>query len=238
MISYVGNEPDCIMIMLQSAGTWMFDEKGNPNLANNYVLKKAVKVYSDMIRDGVCLNATDWNNYIATINGGQAASAINGCWLVGSICAQEDQRGKWAIVNTPRLADVPNAVNYSNQGGSSWIIMANSKHQDVAADFLNSTFAGSKELYETILPSSGAIATWLPAAESSVYDQPNEFFGNQKIYKDIVEYSGHIPQVKYGVFNYEARDAVGVAVANILQGKSIDEALKEAQKNVEFQMGY
>jgi len=238
LLSYVGNEPDCIMIMLQSCGVWMFDEKGAPTLANNDVLKKAVKVYSDMIRDGVCLQATDWNNYIATINGGQVASAINGCWLVGSICAQKDQAGKWAIVNTPKLAGVSTAVNYSNQGGSSWMIMSNSKHIDVAADFLNKTFAGSKELYETILPSSGAISTWLPAADSPVYDQPNEFFGNQKIYKDIVEYSGHIPQVKYGVYNYEARDAVGVAVSKILQGTSIDEALKEAQKTVEFQIGY
>ena len=238
LISYVGNEPDCIMIMLQSAGTWMFDEKGNPNLSSNEVLKKAVKVYSDMIKDGVCLNVTDWNAYIASINNGSAASAINGCWLIGSICAQSEQEGKWAIVNTPRLGDVPNAVNYSNQGGSSWMVMANSKNAATAFDFLGKTFAASKELYDTILPTSGAIATWLPAAESSVYDQPNAFFGGQKIYQDIVSYSKNIPQVKYGVFNYEARDAVGVAVAKILQGATIDDALKEAQKNVEFQMGY
>ena len=238
LISYVGNEPDCIMIMLQSAGKWMFDEKGKPNLTSNPVLEKAVKVYSDMIKDGVCLNVTDWNAYIASINNGNAASAINGCWLIGSICAQSEQAGKWAIVNTPRLGDVDNAVNYSNQGGSSWLIMANTKNPDVAKDFLNKTFAGSKELYDTILPTSGAIATWLPAAESSVYDQPSEFFGGKKIYSDIVSYSKNIPLVKYGVFNYEARDAVGVAVAKILQGTSIPDALKEAQKNVEFQMGY
>ncbi len=238
LISYVGNEPDCIMIMLQSAGTWMFDEKGKANLANNAVLEKAVKVYSDMIKDGVCLNVTDWNAYVASINNGSAASAINGCWLIGSIMSQSEQAGKWAIVNTPRLSDVPNAVNYSNQGGSSWMVMANSKNAERAMDFLNKTFAASKELYDTILPTSGAISTWLPAAESSVYDEPSAFFGGQKIYKDIVEYSGHIPQVKYGIFNYEARDAVGVAVSKILQGTSIPDALKEAQKNVEFQMGY
>ncbi|HAH63435.1 MAG TPA: ABC transporter substrate-binding protein [Treponema sp.] len=237
LISYVGNEPDLIMIMLQSAGTWMFDQDGNPYLSNNDVLKKAVSIYAEMIKTGVCLTVTDWNAYIASINNGTVASAINGCWLVGSISAVKEQAGDWTIVNTPKLSNVKNAVNYSNQGGSSWMVMANSKNPDVATDFLNKTFAGSKELYNTILPSSGAIATWAPAADADAYKQPVAFFGNQKIYIDIVEYSKHIPQVKYGVFNYEARDAVGVAMTKIIAGTSIDDALKEAQKNVEFQMG-
>ena len=60
-----------------------------------------------------------------------------------------------------------------------------------------------------------------------------------KIYKKIVEYSGKIPQVKYGVFNYEARDAIGVAMSGILNGSlTVDSGLAEAQKNVEFLMGY
>ena len=238
LISYVVSEPDCIIIMMQSAGTWMFDEKGKANLANNAVLEKAVKVYSDMIKDGVCLNVTDWNAYVASINNGSAASAINGCWLIDSIMSQSEQSGKWAVANTPRLSGVPNAVNYSNQGGSSWLVMSNSKHAEIAMDFLNKTFASSKELYDTILPSSGAISTWLPAADSSVYDEPSAFFGGQKIYKDIVEYSKHVPSIRYGLFNYEARNAVGVAVSKILQGSSIADALNEAQKNIEFQMGY
>lgn len=239
LISYVGNEPDCIMIMLQSCGKWLFDENGKPALANNPVLKKSVELYADMIKAGVCETVTDWNAYVATINNGTVASTINGCWIVGTICTVPDQAGKWAVVNTPKVDGVDTAVNYSNQGGSSWMVMSSSKHADVAADFLGATFGGSKALYETILPSSGAIATWLPAADSDVYVQPNAFFGGQKIYKDIVEYSGKIPQVKYGVFNYEARDAIGVAMAGILSGeKSIDAALAEAQKNVEFLMGY
>jgi len=239
LISYVGNEPDCIMIMLQSCGKWLFDDAGNPYLANNDVLKKCVALYAEMIKAGVCETVTDWNAYVASINNGSVAGTINGCWMVGSISAQADQKGKWAIVNTPKVDGVSSAVNYSNQGGSSWLVFNSSKNADVACDFLNATFAGSKALYETILPSSGAIATWLPAASSPAYDEGNAFFGNQKIYKDIVEYSGHIPQVKYGVFNYEARDAIGVAMAGILSGeKSIDQALLEAQKNVEFLMGY
>jgi len=238
MVSYVGNDPDCIMIMLQGAATWMFDKDGKPFIVGNDVLKKAVTIYSKMIKDGICLTVPDWNAYVASVNNGTVASAINGCWMVGIISSVKDQTGKWTVVNTPKLADVPGSVNYSSQGGSSWMVMANSKNPDTAMDFLNKTFAGSVELYNTILPSSGAIGTWGPAAGAEAYGKPNDFFGGQKIYTDIVEYSKHIPQVKYGVFNYEARGAVGVAVAKIIQGTSIDAALQEAQKNLEFQMGY
>ncbi len=236
MISYVGNDPDFVMVVLQSAGTWFFDESGKVNIAKNPALIEGLKVYADMVADGTCLAVPDWNAFVASVNNGQVASSIDGSWMVGIISSQADQSGKWAVTNTPRLT-VPGAKNSSSQGGSSWMIMANSKHQDVAADFLAKTFAGSKELYETILPSSGAISTWLPAASSSAYENGNPFFGGQKIYKDFLSYSNDIPRVKYGIYNYEARSEVGVAVADILKGSSVEDALAKAEKNVKFIMG-
>ena len=127
------------------------------------------------------------------------------------------------------------ATNYSSQGGSSWMVMANSKNPDVAMDFLNKTSTGSVELYDTILPTSGAIATWAPATDAPNYKKGNDFFGGQIIFADFVEYSTHVPRIKYGVYNYEAREQVGVAVSNILEkGMSLEAALKGAQEQVEF----
>ena len=236
MISYVGNDPDFVMVALQSAGTWFFDENGKANIAKNPALIEGLKIYSDMVADGTCLAVPDWNAFVASVNNGQVASSIDGSWMVGIISAQADQAGKWALTNTPRLS-VQGAKNSSSQGGSSWMIMASSKNQDVAADFLNKTFAGSKELYETILPTSGAISTWIPAASSQGYESGSDFFGGQKIYKDLVNYSNDIPRVKYGVYNYEARAEVGVAVSDILKGSSVEDALAKAEKNVKFIMG-
>jgi lactose/L-arabinose transport system substrate-binding protein len=233
MISAVGNENDIVPLMLQSAGTWFFDDQGKANISGNGVLKQAVQVYKDMVEAGIILLVADWNAYIASLNNGTVASTINGCWIVGSISAEKSQEGKWAVTNTPRL-NTTGGVNYSSVGGSSWVILANSKYPDKAADLLNKTFAGSTELYETILPSSGAIATWLPASESPLYGQPNAFFGGQKIYEDILAYAGKVPMIKYGSFNYEARDAVARALADIVQGTPIDTALAAAQRNVEF----
>jgi lactose/L-arabinose transport system substrate-binding protein len=116
------------------------------------------------------------------------------------------------------------------------MVLASSKNSDVAIDFLAHTFAGSVELYETILPSSGALATYLPAGDSDVYNQPHDFFGGQAIYADITDYAAKVPQVKYGVYNYEAREAVGTAITRILSGTDMDTALQEAEEAVKFLM--
>lgn len=234
MISAVGNENDLVPAMLQSAGAWFFDEAGNVNIANNAALKEAARVYKGMVDAGVIMLVADWNAYIASLK--NVASTVNGCWIIGSITANADQSGKWVVATTPRL-DIPGGTNYSSVGGSSWLVMANSKNPSVAMDFLNATFAGSAQLYDTILPSSGAIATWLPASKSSVYGEPSAFFGGQKIYTDIVDYAGKVPRIKFGIFNYEARNSVALALADIVKGTPIDTALEKAQKDTEFLIG-
>jgi lactose/L-arabinose transport system substrate-binding protein len=237
MLSTVANSPSFIMIALQGSGSWFFKPDGTLYMKDNPVLKSAIGVIRDMVNGGVLTMVADNAAYIASLNSGTAASTINGCWILASIEQQKDQSGKWAMVNTPKLGSISSSGNYSSQGGSGWVVMANSKNPNVAFDFLNKTFAGSVELFETILPSSGAISTWLPAADSPVYSKPIDFFGGQKIFSDLMSYADKIPKVKYGVFNYEARDAAAVALTDVLQGKSVDDALANAEKNVSFLMG-
>lgn len=237
LVSAVAESPDLIMIMLQSAGSWLFDENGDVYIADNDVLKEVIEVYVELVKSGVLVQVNDWEQYISSFNSGTVAGTINGCWIIGSIVAQTEQKGLWRVTNTPRLEKAPNATNYSNQGGSSWMVLANSEHPEVAIDFLAHTFAGSVELYETILPSSGALATYLPACESDIYNEPHEFFGGQAIYADITEFASRVPQVNYGVYNYEAREAVGTAITQVLAGADIDAALMEAEETVKFLMG-
>ena len=136
----------------------------------------------------------------------------------------------------PSLTGVDNATNYSNNGGSSWAVTANCKKTDLATDFLNSTFAGSVDFYASILPSSGAIATWTPAATADVYSDPSDFFGGDTVFKKIVDYSANVPSNNTGVYYYEARDAVAVAITNVMNGADIDSELANAQATVESYM--
>ena len=236
MLTAQAGSPDQIMEMLQSCGASLFTEDGSVNIADNEELKEVVDIYTQMVKDGTLVEVTDWDQYVASLNNGTAVSAMNGCWIMASVTAKEDQSGKWAITNMPKLDKAANATNYSNNGGSSWAISSNCKDVDLAADFLNSTFAGSTELYDDIIQ-KGALATWAPAGESDVYNQEVEFWGGDKVYAKIVDYATKTPSNITGAFYYDARDAVGTALSNIIQsGVDRDDALKEAQETAEFTM--
>lgn len=91
---------------------------------------------------------------------------------------------------------------------------ANSKNYALANDFLAATYGGSVKFYETILFSSGALATYLPAGDSDVYAQPSEFFGGQKVFADITAYAAKVPSTATGVY-YTRRDAVATATTQV-----------------------
>jgi len=237
LLTQQAGSTDIIMMMIQSVGASCFTEDGKANIVDNEAVKKAVEIYSQMVKDGTLLEVTDWDQYVASINNGTVAGVINGCWIMATVTAQDDQSGKWAITNMPKMEGVGEASNYSNNGGSSWAVTSNCKKPDVAVDFLKSTFGGSTELYDDLI-SKGALATWAPAGDSDVYNQEVPFFSNDKVYAKIVDFATKTPSNVTGPFYYDARDAIGVALSQITQqGTDIGTALQEAQDTVDFTMG-
>src|SRR5690606_14409822 len=174
-------------------------EEGNPTLADNAVLRDVVEVYKELLDKGVMTEVNSWDEYIGTLVNDNVASTINGIWIIGSIQGAEDQSGKWGITNLPKLDGVSSATNYSANGGSSWAL-SSSGNSELAADFLAETFAGSTELYDTILPKAGAVANWIPAAGSDVYAEPSEFFGGKPIFQQVVEYGAQVPSNNTGAY--------------------------------------
>ncbi|MDR1549358.1 MAG: extracellular solute-binding protein [Hungatella sp.] len=237
LLSCTAGESDLIMIMLQSAGGSLFDKDGNPSMVGNDKLKKVIETYVSLVKSGVLVEVNDWDQYVGTMTNSTAAGTINGCWIMASIQTAEDQSGNWAITNIPKLEGVDGTTNYSNNGGSSWAVTAGSKNPELAADFLSKTFAGSVPFYETILPKSGALATYLPAADSKVYGEPQEFFGGKPVYAQITEFASKVPSNNTGVYYYEARDAVATAITHVVTGADIDAEIKTAEDTVKFAMG-
>ncbi|MCR5627632.1 MAG: extracellular solute-binding protein [Lachnospiraceae bacterium] len=237
LFSTQAGSADIIMQMMQSAGASIWNDDGTPNIANNATLKTCMETYKMLFDSGVMATANSWDEYIATFTSGKTLGTINGCWILASVQSAEDQSGKWSMTNMPSLAGVNGATNYSNQGGSSWFITSNCKNVELASDFFAKTFAGSVELYETILPTAGALSTWTPAGDSDVYAQPSEFFGGQAIFKDITDYASKVPQWDMGVYYTEANTALATAVTNVVNGGNIDEELQTAEDTVNFDMG-
>jgi lactose/L-arabinose transport system substrate-binding protein len=236
LLSAQAGSGDLVQMIMKSCGANLFDADGKPTIANNDALKKAMDIQNQLIAAGILTQVTSWDEYIGTLNKGTAAATINGCWILASIQTADDQSGKWDITDMPKLTGVDGATNYSNNGGSSWAVSTNCKNVQLAEDFLSKTFAGSVDLYNTILPSSGAIATYAPAAKAPAYGEAQEYFGGDAIYSKIVDYSSKIPATNTGVYYYEALDAISTALTNVINGSDIDSELATAQQTVEFAM--
>lgn len=237
MLSGQADSPDMVMEMLQSAGASLFDKDGKPAMTDNAALKECISIYQKMVEEGVYYEVNNWDDYVSSITTGQVAGVINGNWISATIMGMKDTSGKWAITNMPKLIETPNATNYSNNGGSSWYITSNCKNKDLAIDFLKSTFAGSVKLYENILPTTGAIGTYAPAADSTAYQEPQEFWNNQPIFAKIVDFALKTPTNNTSPYYYDGRNAIGTQIQNIMNGADVDQAIADAQAEVEFTMG-
>lgn len=237
MLSGQADSPDMVMEMLQSAGASLFDKDGKPAMTDNAALKECISIYQKMVEEDVYYEVNNWDDYVSSITTGQVAGVINGNWISATIMGMKDTSGKWAITNMPKLIETPNATNYSNNGGSSWYITSNCKNKDLAIDFLKSTFAGSVKLYENILPTTGAIGTYAPVADSTAYQEPQEFWNNQPIFAKIVDFSLKTPTNNTSPYYYDGRNAIGTQIQNIMNGADVDQAIADAQAEVEFTMG-
>ena len=231
LLSFQKGGSDPIVMLLQSAGGGFFDKNGKLVITDNEILKEVMETYVRMVQEGVLMEVNDWERYISSINNGEVAGVINGCWIMASIQSAQDQSGKWEITNMPRLTNVATATNYANQGGSSWAVTTGCDNVELAVDFLGSTFGGSVELYENIL-SSGAISCYLPAGDSAKYGEKNEFFSGDAVYTKIIDFAGKIPSCITGVYFNEASDSIASAMSNMLEGSDIDTELRKAESNI------
>lgn len=236
MLSGIANSPDTIMMMLQSCGASLFDEQGNAFIEGNKALEVVLDLYTEMVKKNVYLEVNSWDDYVGSISKENVAAVMTGNWITASIMQNEEQAGKWTITNLPILEGVEGATHYSNVGGSSWYISSNCKNIALAEKLLASTFGSSVEFYETILPMTGAISTYLPTADSSAYQEKQAFWGDEPIFAKIVDFSSKVPSIATSPSYYEGRETIGTAVQNIIGGTDKATALKDAQAELEFRM--
>lgn len=225
---------DLPYIMMQAEGVSQFKD-GKPYITENETLVTIVEKLVEMAKEGILLMPNSWSDYTdKAIQGDQVAGVMNGNWILPTIEKVEANSGKWEITTMPTLEG---GEGYASNGGSSLYITSNCGNIDLAKDFLAYTFGGSTTTYDNALRDGGVISTYAPAGETEVYNEGVEFFNNQPIYADIVEMGTHVQKVEQSDFHYAARDYVGSAIVKIINGTDTMDALKEAEDQLNFDMG-
>ncbi|MUT65203.1 ABC transporter substrate-binding protein [Paenibacillus sp. NEAU-GSW1] len=235
-ISLDPNDLGIIRIMIQSAGSWYVKEDGKTaDIAENAAMKEAFEIYKKMMDENIVKIHSDWSQFIANYNKGVAASVPTGNWFTPSITQEASQSGKWAIAPIPKLSKTAGSVHASNLGGSSWYVL-NIPGKEKAAEFLGATLGSNVDLYQKLITDVGAIGTYKPAADGDAYKAGNDFFGGQKIVSDFAAWTAEIPSVNYGMNVYAIEDILIVEMQNFLNGKAIDQVLKDAQSQADAQI--
>lgn len=226
---------DFVYMMLQAEGVSQFKD-GAPYITENETLLEIIDVITEMIDKNVMYLANSWSDYCdKAIGGDMVAGVMNGNWIIPTIESVEDNSGKWEITTMPTLSG---EEGYASNGGSSLYITANCEKVDLAKDFLAYTFGGSTVTYDNALKDGGVVSTYIPAGESEVYQEGVEYFNNTPIYAEIAEWTANVPVIEQSDYHYTCREYLGTAIIDIAQnGKDRDEALKEAEDNLNFAMG-
>ncbi len=236
ILTFDPDDSSYIRMMMQSAGEWYTDEEGNANIKDNEALKEAFNIIVDMHEADIFKPSTGWAEYIKSFNSGEVAAIMTGCWITPSVMAAPEQEGLWRIAPMPRMENIPASVNASNLGGSSWFILNGTGNEEIAKDFIGQTFAGSIELYETILSENGIASMYAPAFTSAAYTEPQAFFGGQATNKDLADWTSMVKPVPFGEYTWEADAVVSQALSAVLAGADIDEALSDAEEQFKLQV--
>lgn len=225
---------DLVYMMLQAEGVSQFKD-GKPYIVGNDKLKEIVELIVEMKKEEILLLPNSWSDYTdKAIQGDQVAGVMNGNWIIPTIQAVEANSGKWEITTMPTLTG---EEGYASNGGSSLYITANCKKVDLAKDFLAYTFGKSTVTYDNALKDGGVVSTYIPAGESEVYNEGVAFFNDTPIYAQISEMGSHVKTIEQSPYHYTCREKLGAAIINIDGGADIDEELKNAEDQLNFEMG-
>jgi lactose/L-arabinose transport system substrate-binding protein len=234
LLSMDGDGNDLVYMMLQAEGASQFKD-GQPYITENDTLVQVVDTIVEMAQKNVLYLANDWSDYTdQTIQGDMVAGIMNGNWIIPTMEQVSENSGKWEITSMPTLNG---GEGYASNGGSSLYISGNCKNVELAQKFLASTFGGSTATYDGALTGGGVVTCCKSAAESSVYQEGVEYFNNTPIYQQIAEMTANVPVVEQSDYHYTCRTQIAAAIINIINGTDTATALKDAEDQLNFEMG-
>ncbi|WSH67760.1 extracellular solute-binding protein (plasmid) [Rhizobium ruizarguesonis] len=136
------------------------------------------------MKDAGTLTSANWDEKIQANTAGKAASQLYGGWYEGTVrSTSPDLKGKWGVYRMPSLtADGPHAANL---GGSSLAISATSANKEAAWKFVNYAL-GTEEGQITMLKEFGLVPSLLSAEKDPFVNEPQPYWGGQKVWADIL----------------------------------------------------
>ncbi|UBV43682.1 sugar ABC transporter substrate-binding protein [Deinococcus taeanensis] len=231
-----GQDDEWFRMLANQNGCFYFDNDAANVTVNKPGCVDALNTVKKLLAAQVVATG-DWGGQITSFKAGRTASAMFGAWYEGTIRTNApDQKGKWGVYQMP--ASRAGGVRASNLGGSALAIPSASKNQAAAYAFLENALATSNGQV-TMLKSQGLVPSLLSATKDPYVNQGQAYWGNQKIWKTILDTLGDVPQARGTQYFQDARQVMIVVQADFVKGKykTAKEALDDAARKISSATG-
>lgn len=219
------------MLMMQLGGFY-FDAEGNPQV-NSEASIRAMEMCQRMYQEGITFNNSSWDDMVTGMSDDKFACIAEAVWMVGSIKdAVPDQEGKWAVMPLPRFDENQESMGATN-GGSVLAVPSASKAPEAAKEFVKFCMEDIDANVEGF-QNYGLYPSYLPALESEVFKEGDDYFGGQQIFDVFTEIGKTVPGVNYTENFAEAIEMSKNSVAKIiLDNENVEKVLNDEQKEME-----
>ena len=169
-------------MLIQQNGGQVFDEQGRIAI-NSPQTRQALAVIQTMRTAGICSDITLWSQeFLAGLNDESIATYPIAIWFAGTIKdTVKDYAGKkaeWGVFRLPAIT--PGGLRVANLGGSVLVIPAQCRNKAAAWAFVEyalCTNEGQIAQYRSM----SLFPAFLPAMQSPDLDDPDPFFGGQRV---------------------------------------------------------
>lgn len=174
-----GGMPDLFQILMQQAGGGVFDKDGRI-IIHNAENRRSLEVLRALLESGIT-TPLEGPELLASFGGDAVACYPAAVWFRLQI---EDYaagtEGKWGVFRLPAFE--PGGLRTSNFGGSMLVVPAQTSHVEKAWRFIehaNCRVEHQVQQYRDF----GLFPAYLPALDHPYFDQPEPFFGGQRIHR-------------------------------------------------------
>lgn len=226
-----GQDDEWFRMLANQNGGGYFDDAGARVTVHHAPCVKALETVKRLV-DGGVMSVGGWNEQLQSIHGSTVAGAMFGAWYEGTVRATvPEQAGQWGVYRMP--AQHAGGKRAANLGGSALAIPASSRNRDLAWRFVRHALARSASSI-AMLEHEGLVPSYLPSLREPFVQRPQPFWGDQPIWRTVLDTLPEIAPSRSTGFFQEARQIMIVVQADYLQGKypSAQAALDHAARQI------
>lgn len=225
-------------ILLQQVNGQIFDGEGRIAIDSKQS-RRVLDILRQMIDAGICANVSEFSHeWMAGLNNDSIATYPGAVWLGGTIKDSSGdygtQRTRWGVFRLPAVER--GGLRISNRGGSVLVIPDQCEQKEAAWAFVEHALC-TREAQVAQYRSYDLFPAFLPALDDPFFQQPDEFYGGQKVRARFAEGVIGVPVLNctadwVEAFNYTGQSFTKWAVRREATGPMLETLAQKLERRL------